>query len=192
MFKKLSYALGVLIFGLSFLFVGKAFSALETQLVADTSPNSDNVAYLQTQWYGFTATGGKGYSVTLAPTSGNANLYLFDTSFSLVGYSANTGTTADKVWYGQSSSGPMHIAAYGLYNLSSNFTIQLTTAPYVKTITPTSGGAGTLVTLTGYGFGSARGTSYVQFGTIQAINYSSWTNTEIKVYVPSGCGNGVL
>jgi len=193
MLKKSFLAPIVLILiGLSFVFTELANSALETQLLVDVSPSTDNVPYQQTQWYGFNAIGGNGYAITLSPSTGNSDQYLLDTNFSLVSSSKNTGLTQDKVWYGQAASGPMHIGCFGAYNPSSNFTIQVITAPYVQTISPTSGGTGTLVTLTGFGFGATQGTSYVNFGTVKATSYSSWTNTQIKVYVPAGVASGVI
>lgn len=192
MFKKQFISVLIFIITLSFIFVKPANTALETQLLVDVSPSTDYVPYTQTQWYGFTATGGKGYCAVLSPSTGNSNLYLFDTDFNRVGYSKNSGTTQDKAWYGQATSGSMHIACFGAYNPSSNFTIQVITSPYVKTITPTSGNAGILVTLTGFGFGDTQGSSFVKFGTVQATNYYSWTNTQIKVYVPSGVPAGII
>lgn len=195
MLRKRFLSIGVLMMVLTALclvFTKPAYSGLETQLLVDVSPSTDYVPYLQTQWYGFTAIGGKGYCAILAPSTGNSNLYLFDTDFNRVGYSKNSGTTQDKVWYGQATSGPMHIACYGVANPSTNFTIRVITSPYVKTITPTSGNAGILLTLTGFGFGDTRGTNYVKFGSVTATNYSSWSNTQIKVYVPAGISAGVI
>jgi outer membrane protein assembly factor BamB len=177
---------------LCFSFIAPLQAALETQLLVDVSPSSDNVPYTQTQWYGFAATGGNGYCAILTPSTGNGDLYLFDTGFNLRTSSKNTGLTADKVWYGQSTTGPFHLACYGAYNPSSNFTIQVITAPYVSTMSPTSGASGTLVTINGFGFGATRGTSYVKFGTVQTTSYYSWTNTQIKVYVPSGVASGII
>jgi len=186
--------IGILIFitALGFIFVKPANSALETQLLVDVSPSTDYVPYTQTQWYGFSAIGGKGYCVILSPSTGNSNLYLFDTNFNWVGYSKNTGTTQDKVWYGQSTTGPFHLACYGVANPSTNYTIQVIAAPYVKIISPTSGSAGTLVTLYGFGFGDTQGSSFVKFGVVNATSYYSWANTQIKVYVPAGISAGAI
>lgn len=195
MFKRIFSKIGILmlvITATAFIFMPTLDAALETQLLVDVSPSVDNVPYLQTQWYGFNATANKGYCAILTPSTGNSDSYLFDTNFNLVGSSKNTATTQDKVWYGQASSGPMHIASYGAYNPSSNFTIQVITAPYVKSVTPISGTPGTLVTLNGFGFGDVRGTNYVKFGTVQATSYYSWINTQIKVYLPSGIANGAI
>lgn len=194
MLKKqpLKISVLILISALGFIFVKPAKAGLETQLLVDVSPSTDYVPYLQTQWYGFTATGAKGYCAILSPSMGNSELYLFDTYFNRAGYSRNSGTTQDKVWYGQANSGPMHIACYGAYNPSTNYTIQVITAPYVRIISPSSGTQGTLVTLYGFGFGDTRGTNYVKFATVTATNYYSWTNTQIKVYVPSGVPAGII
>lgn len=79
-------------------------------------------------------------------------------------------------------------------------------APQIENIAPLSLRAGTddVLTITGTGFGSAQGNSYVQFtnafeGTTNGVewiqplsgDYISWTATEIKVFVPSiGLGDG--
>lgn len=194
MFKRqfLKTALLVLAVMLSFACVLPAYCAIETSLLVDVSASTDNVPYQQTQWYGFSGVGGKGYCATLTPLTGNSDLYLLDNGFNLKTSSKNTGLTVDKVWYGKSASGPMHLAAYGTANPSTNYTIQVISAPYVTSISPTSGGAGILVTINGFGFGATRGTNYVKFGNIQATSYYSWTNTQIKVYVPSGAGSGTV
>lgn len=61
--------------------------------------------------------------------------------------------------------------------------------------TTTTAGTGSVLTITGSGFGSSRGSSYVQFRDadvnddyLSASSYTSWSDTEIKVKVPSGAG----
>lgn len=63
--------------------------------------------------------------------------------------------------------------------------------PTVTNISPTQGTAGTVVTITGTGFGSTRGASYVKFGGVKAIAYPSWSNTQVKVKVPAGASGAV-
>lgn len=172
-------------------FAGLANADLETQLLTDVSPSSGYAPYLQTNWYGSTAIAGKGYCVILSPSSGNSDLYLLDSSFNLVSSSKNTGLTADKIWYGQAVAGAFHLAGFGAANPSSNYTIQIITSPCVKSVSPVSALPGALITLTGFGFGDTKGTSYVKFGAVTATNYLSWTNTQIKVYLPSGVSSGV-
>jgi len=175
-----------------FSFIAPLQAALETRLLVDVSPSSDNAPYTQTQWYGFSATANKGYCAILSPSTGNADVYLLDNSFNLRTSSKNTGLTVDKVWYGNSLGGVFHLGVYGTANPSTNYAIQVITAPYVTTISPASGSAGILVTITGLGFGDTQGSSYLNFGTIKATSYASWTNTQIKVYVPSGVASGVI
>jgi 5-hydroxyisourate hydrolase-like protein (transthyretin family) len=57
--------------------------------------------------------------------------------------------------------------------------------PKIVKITPVSGTPGTVVTVTGTGFGARRGTSYVTFGTTKVTSYVSWSNTQVKVKVPA-------
>ncbi len=63
--------------------------------------------------------------------------------------------------------------------------------PYISAMAPPSGVSGTVVTLTGTGFGATRGTSYVSFGSVKATSYTSWSDTQIKVKVPSAAAGSV-
>src|SRR5215831_15566203 len=64
-------------------------------------------------------------------------------------------------------------------------------APSINSLSPTSGTTGTLVTITGTGFGSSQGSSTVKFnGTIATVTSGNWTDTSIKVNVPSGATTG--
>ncbi len=63
--------------------------------------------------------------------------------------------------------------------------------PNISSISPTSGKKDTTVTLSGSAFGSSRGSSYVKFGSVKASSYVSWSNTQIKVKVPSGVSGKV-
>jgi hypothetical protein len=67
-----------------------------------------------------------------------------------------------------------------------NFTI---VAPTLTSLAPTSGAAGTAVTLTGTNFGSVQGTSTATFngGTATVL---SWSNTSIAAVVPAGATSG--
>jgi hypothetical protein len=57
--------------------------------------------------------------------------------------------------------------------------------PSISKISPTRGRVGVTVTIVGKGFGAARGTSKVTFGTKAATRYVFWSDTKIKVRVPS-------
>ncbi|MFI5158367.1 MAG: IPT/TIG domain-containing protein [Sphingobacteriales bacterium] len=65
------------------------------------------------------------------------------------------------------------------------------TAPTITSFSPTSGVAGTQVTITGTGFNSAYYGTSVSFGTVNA-NITNITTTSITVTVPSNTGNGAM
>jgi outer membrane protein assembly factor BamB len=169
-----------------------AYAGLETQLIVDTAyPYTDRVNCNQTQWYGFNAIGGNGYCVLITPISGSGNLYLADHNFNLAGSSSNPGLTPEKVWYGQDISGTFHLAYAGSGNPYSDYKVWVLKAPYIKAIDTASGNPGTIITLTGYGFGSSQCASYVKFADTKAASYSSWSNTQVRVAVPSGVSGTV-
>jgi len=57
-------------------------------------------------------------------------------------------------------------------------------------ISPTQGAAGTQVTITGTGFGAARGSGSVRFKNTPVADYISWSETRIVVKVPQGAETG--
>ncbi len=81
-----------------------------------------------------------------------------------------------------SRKGPLTVTtAGGISNI-----VYFKVKPTVNSFTPTQAVAGTVVTVNGTGFGSTRGVSYVNFGGVKATSYPSWSNTQVKVKVPSG------
>lgn len=65
----------------------------------------------------------------------------------------------------------------------------------ITSISPTSGGVGTVVTISGTNFGGTQGNSYITFGGTQngggiTATPQSWTNTTIVAPVPPGAGTG--
>jgi hypothetical protein len=66
---------------------------------------------------------------------------------------------------------------------------QFVAAPTITTLSPTSGGVGTAVTITGTNFGSTQGTSTVKFNTTAATP-QSWNSSSIVVAVPTGATTG--
>jgi len=65
----------------------------------------------------------------------------------------------------------------------------VTVPPLVTSLSPTSGEAGTTVTLTGVNFGAVQGASTVRFnGTVAPI--TSWSATSIRTTVPAGATSG--
>ena len=62
-------------------------------------------------------------------------------------------------------------------------------APVISSLTPSTGGAGTEVTISGDNFGTHRGSCAVKFnGTAAAV--TGWANSTIKVKVPQGATDG--
>jgi len=64
--------------------------------------------------------------------------------------------------------------------------------PLITTLKPSFGKRYATVTISGRGFGAARGTSTVKFGTKVCANYVSWTAARIKVKVPAKAAFGKL
>ncbi len=135
---------------------------------------------------------------SISPTSGVAGTVVTVTG---TGFGATRGTsyvsfggvkaTNYVSWSATQVKVKVPAAASGAVNLS------LTTAggrsnlkafkvkPRITKLSPVSGTPGTVVTITGTGFGAKRGTSYVTFGITKVTTYVSWSNTVIKVKVPT-------
>lgn len=62
----------------------------------------------------------------------------------------------------------------------------LGSSPTITSISPTSAEIADVITITGSNFGSTQGSSYVTINGKVATVYQSWSNTQIKVIVPSG------
>ncbi|MBU4359553.1 MAG: IPT/TIG domain-containing protein [Actinobacteria bacterium] len=75
---------------------------------------------------------------------------------------------------------------YVAVSAGSWFSLAIGVLPHVDSLTPISGVVGSEVTVTGTAFGSSRGDSYVEFGSTQATEYTSWSTTKIKCKVPPG------
>jgi hypothetical protein len=91
--------------------------------------------------------------------------------------------------YPISSTSVYQASLSGIYN---GFVAKFTMAPVppsLVSVSPTSGSAGTAVTITGTGFGVVQGASIVSFGGTAATP-TSWSNTQIVVPVPSGATTG--
>jgi hypothetical protein len=89
---------------------------------------------------------------------------------------------------GGASTGPFTVTAAGAQAVSPTFTVQQ--SPFITAISPTSGPAGTVVTITGIGFASAPGPATVDFNGIIPASYVSWSSTSIQVAVPEGATSG--
>jgi len=68
-------------------------------------------------------------------------------------------------------------------------TVYRTISPFLTGVNPDSGNVGDLVTLSGINLGSGVG-SHISFAGIDTTNFVSWSNDQIKVYVPDGAQSG--
>lgn len=87
---------------------------------------------------------------------------------------------------------PDGITKFNVYVLINNFKsneVTFNSLPNITGISPSSGRYEDLVTINGSGFGNDRGSSFVAFGAINASDYSSWSDNQIKVKIPYNSGN---
>ncbi len=75
---------------------------------------------------------------------------------------------------------------------SVDITYNLPIAPSVTSISPTSGVAGTEVTINGSNFGIAQGSSKVYFAGIDAGSANSWSNSQIVINAPADVASGYI
>ena len=66
------------------------------------------------------------------------------------------------------------------------------TPPTVTSISPASGPAGTVITITGNGFEAGAGTSSVKFNGVEAAGFTVVSATSIKAVVPAGVTTGAI
>lgn len=59
-------------------------------------------------------------------------------------------------------------------------------APFITYMSANQGTPGTPVTLRGFDFGAARGSSVVKFGDVACSDYTFWSDTEISTVAPEG------
>jgi len=85
------------------------------------------------------------------------------------------------------TTGNVVVSISGVVSNGVNFTVTL--PPSITSLSPTSGPAGTSVTITGANFGATKGTSTVTFnGTVATP--TSWSDPSIVVPVPNGATTG--
>ncbi len=88
------------------------------------------------------------------------------------------------------SSGKVYITVNGVKSNEVDFTVDPVKTFQVTSITPTSARIGDVVTIYGSGFGASQTISSVSFNGTKATEYSSWSDTDIKVKVPTGATSG--
>ena len=139
-----------------------------------------------------TPTGGvAGTQVTITgtgfgATQGSGNVWLGSTYGVVVSWSDRQVVAA--VASG-STSGVAQILQGGVWSNTVNFAV--TIALNISTVTPTSGVAGTQVTITGSGFGATQGNGNVWLGSNHGA-VVSWSDTQVVATVASGAISGIV
>ena len=132
-----------------------------------------------------------GSQITLTGTFLSGQYYTVNFgSYSTSAYASSSNTIVVNVPSGISPGALKISVVIGGQTITApgSFTV---TAPTITSFSPTTGVAGTLVTITGTGFNSAYYGTSVSFGTINA-NIVNITTTSITVTVPSNTGNGAM
>ncbi|MGC1107468.1 MAG: SBBP repeat-containing protein [Candidatus Acidiferrales bacterium] len=132
--------------------------------------------------------GAAGTQVTISgsgfgSSQGSGAAWLGTTPASIVSWS-DTQVVADVA--AASTSGVAQIQQNGILSNSVTFTIG---SPTVTSVTPTSGTAGTSVTIAGSGFGATQGNGQVQLGTMTGV-VTSWSDTQVVATVATGAASG--
>ena len=106
-----------------------------------------------------------------------------------VGYWSDTSIKIYVPSNASTGSSPLTVAVGGVTSNSMSFTVL--EALSVTSISPTTGPAGTSVTITGAGFGPTQSTSAVNFWGTPA-NVTNWSDTQIVATVPTGAPSGPI
>ncbi len=192
-------------------YVGTAFGIVQswsdTQIVATVAPNSTSgsVQVLQSgqqsNSINFTV-----YSPTIAsidPTSGLAG-----TSVTITGSGFGAAQGSGQVSLGSTSgivtswtdgqivatvgaaaaSGSAQVLQNGAWSNAVPFTIN---TPHITSVTPTSGGSGTSVTIVGSGFGAAQGSGQAWLGSTNGV-VTGWSDAQVIATVASGSLSGIV
>jgi hypothetical protein len=85
-------------------------------------------------------------------------------------------------------SGSAEILQNGVMSNAVPFTINL---PHISGITPNSGGAGTVITINGNGFGATQGTGNVWIGNMYGV-VTGWSDSQIVASVASTAVSGIV
>ena len=83
-------------------------------------------------------------------------------------------------------SGTVQVLQGGVWSNSVNLTV---VTPNITSVTPTSGVAGTQVTITGSGFGATQGSGKVWLGSTYGV-VVSWSDTQVVATIASGAKSG--
>lgn len=86
--------------------------------------------------------------------------------------------------------GQVVVTVGGLSSSGVNFTVLK--RPTISSISPTYGGYGATVTITGTNYGATQGNSTVSFNGTNATSITSWSATQIVAVVPTGATTGQI
>jgi hypothetical protein len=95
---------------------------------------------------------------------------------------SSTSIVADVPAGTPEGAGPVVVTVNSVASNAVTFTV---TGPQITSLSPTSGGIGTAVTITGAHFGAAQGSSTATFNGTNATTITSWNDTSIVANVPS-------
>jgi hypothetical protein len=158
-------------------------------------------------WQGGVGSSTETFTVTtpniagISPTSGAAGTQV---TISGSGFGATQGSGA--VWLGSayatvvswsdaqvvasvatgSATGVAQVLQSGVWSNSISFS---TLTPQISSVSPTSGTAGTVVTITGSGFGASQGSGTLMLGSATGI-VSTWTDTQVVAAVSANAATG--
>ncbi len=152
---------------------GSGFSVVATPQIAGTSPTQGGVG--ASVWISGSNFGSAQGSSTVTFNGVTATA----SSWSATGISAAVPSGA--------TTGNIVVTVSGIASNGTEFNV--VTTPQIAGTSPTQGGVGASVWISGSNFGSAQGSSTVTFNGVPATP-ASWSNTGLGVPVPSGATTG--
>jgi large repetitive protein len=154
--------------------------SMANPIITSISPSAGPAgATVQINGSGFGATQPAGSTVTFAQNNNANNIVTWSDNQINVKVPSTAISGGVKVTQGGVSS-----------NSNQVFTVP---APHITSITPSSGGVGTQITITGSGFQDPQPTSSsINFDNSASLTVNSWHDTQIVATVPSGGGTNPL
>ncbi|MHB8896296.1 MAG: IPT/TIG domain-containing protein, partial [Candidatus Geothermincolia bacterium] len=133
------------------------------------------------------------------PAGCDYDLYVYDSYYDLVGSSLNPDSEDERVVLTSPEAGTYFLlvepyagsSQTGRYGLVATFA--QSAVPRIAGISPRAATNRTAVTITGTGFGEARGGSFVSFGParVGSADYLSWSDSRITCRVPAAVGGRI-
>jgi hypothetical protein len=118
------------------------------------------------------------------------------TRFAIFGYDAGTAMTGLEaparrvaLFLTDTTAASFNANGGALFDAAVKWATELITAPTIITLTPSSGPANTVVTISGLNFGATQGASTLTFNVLTGTP-STWSDKRIVVAVPAGAITG--